>query len=72
VLAEPTAEAITSEGGTCKSEEVRVHDAKVPFGGNAPASWWAHCGGRHFFCSQLHERVICSEVPDDFAGSPAK
>lgn len=39
--------------------------SKLHRGRGGPAWWTATCGETVYFCSVLHQRAICSEVPED-------
>jgi hypothetical protein len=55
------------EPTACALERIEITDAHQPWEG--PKSWTATCvgdtagSGQKWFCSKLHERVICTEDP---------
>jgi hypothetical protein len=57
----------------CNEEDIRVRNAHTPFlGQGAPTQWNATCNGVTYYCTQMRDRVICSEDPRDGATETAK
>lgn len=55
----------------CQADAVQITDLHGTKSSDGPASWVAACGEQRWFCSQLHERVVCDEIPDDMPWPPA-
>ncbi len=62
----PAAELSAPQTG-CAASELEVSHFHGARNGDGPQSWMAQCGDRRWFCSQLHQRTLCDEIP---AGTP--
>ncbi|NVB41225.1 hypothetical protein G6O69_25525 [Pseudenhygromyxa sp. WMMC2535] len=53
----------SAEPTQCAAEAIEISDARQPLDG--PSSWTATCGEtkQAWFCSRIHQRVICTEDP---------
>lgn len=59
---------MSAEPTECPAERIEISDARQPWEGQGPSSWTATCtstdgASQKWFCSKLHDRVICTEDP---------
>lgn len=53
----------SADAMACPAESVEILESNQPMEG--PSSWRARCGeeGQLWFCSRMHQKVICTEDP---------